>query len=198
MKRMIRFVMLATALCLPLGPSSAGDDGPDLRLVKILKKGRVGIEQFNRWRLLNPIIDDVNLRGADLRGANLRGANLRLADLSNAKLEGAVFGLSFADEADEMAKAEACRRGFRDSGQGDSGNDPLGAAMQRLENDMMATLACQNAFGVLAEVQASAADLAGANLEGADLDGADFTGAKGCEAVLNAPPDFEARCANPR
>ena len=103
MARTIPIALLSVVTLLALAAASADADGPDPRLVRILKQGPVGVEQFNRWRRLNPI-DEVNLRGADLRGADLR-----LADLSHAKLQGAVFGLSLVDE---LAEAKACRKSF--------------------------------------------------------------------------------------
>ena len=192
MNRTIPTALLSVVTLLAFGAVSADAAGPDPRLVRILKQGPVGVEQFNRWRRLNPI-DDVNLRGADLRGANLRGADLRLADLSHAKLQGAVFGLSLAGE---LAKAKACRKSFEARKRPVDRYD-VDAVVQNLLLSMSSMDVCENGFLIRARVKRSGANLRGADLRGAELDGADFTGAKGCGDVRNAPADFQARCANP-
>ena len=191
MSREVNFCVLFFAVCLAFGAFSAHASGPDERLVTILKKGPVGIEQFNRWRQLNPI-NEVNLRGADLRGVDLRGADLRLADLSYSKLKGAVFGLSFNEE---LAKAEKCREEFKSKKNREGG---LNAAMENVLNNISSLTECDNSFKIMIRIGKNSANLRGANLMGAELEGAKFTGAKGCGEVLNAPPDFESRCANPR
>ena len=185
MFKTIQSASLFAAMLLVL--SACGANGADQRLVGLLKKGPAGIEQFNHWRRLNPA-EEVNLVGADLRDVNLQSANLRLADLRNAKLQGAVFGLNYADEA---KKAKECRDRF------DALIKRSNSVSQEASLHMSRTTECDNGFGILANVRKKAADLSGADLQGAVLDGADFTGAKGCDEALNAPPDFEARCANP-
>ena len=191
MRRTTNFLIFLFSVFLVIGAMSARASDPDDRLVKILKKGPVGIEQFNRWRRFNPI-EEVNLRGADLRDVDLRGADLRLADLSYSQLRGAVFGVNFAEE---LARAEKCRKEFESRKSRERG---LKAAMDNILKDVASLTECDNSFAILARVQRNAANLRGADLMNAELEGAKFAGAKGCDEVLNAPPDFESRCANPR
>ena len=172
-------IFLIAVSCTFFGSFEAHADGPDVRLVKLLNKGSVGVQQFNTWRRRNPI-EEINLRGADLRGANLQGANLRLADLSNAKLQGAIFGLNLRGE---LRKWETCRKKYE-------GN--------RISDRMNQSANCGNVLNVISKVHRGAAHLGGADLGGAEMDGADFTGAAGCDEVFNAPPDFESLCANPK
>ena len=192
MNKAILAAFLAIAMNLPFWTSSADDTGPDSRLVKILKKGPVGISQFNQWRRLNPI-EEVNLRGADLRGADLRGADLRLADLRNAELGGAVFGL---DLSEELKKHDECKK--RHTNEASKSTDPLRGLRENALAGAAAMINCGNIISVYGRVRKSAADLRGADLDGANLDGAVFTGAKGCDEVFNAPDDFVMRCANPK
>ena len=194
MNRTIRLALLFVAILLPLATSSATESGPNLRLVSILKKGPVGVEQFNRWRRLNPI-EEVNLRGADLRGANLRGADLRLADLSNAQLDGAVFGLNYADEHRKLKECVRCQAMHDKFISLDK--RVLAECNKKYEKGIFG-FKCGTGPGLALKLSRSAAHLHGANLAGADMDGADFSGAKGCDEVLNAPPDFLARCENPK
>ena len=159
MRRTLRLATLLAAAFVPLGATSADNNTPDQRLVSILKKGPVGIEQFNHWRRLNPI-EEVNLRGADLRDAMLRGTDLRLADLRNADLRGAVFGLSLADE---LANAKRCHAGFKGREKHDGG---IQSAMDNILHSIDSTFTCLSGPGVMARVEKSAANLRGANLGG--------------------------------
>jgi hypothetical protein len=68
--------------------------------IKLLKSGRAGIEQWNRWRSVNkwdaPEFDKVDFRRIDLQGANLSvlnfdEANLASAILTEANLKGSSF-----------------------------------------------------------------------------------------------------------
>ena len=187
-----RLLPLAAAIFFALGAAQPNETGPDPRLVQLLRAGPIGIERFNMWRALNPI-EEVNLRGADLRDVVLHGADLTLADLTNAQLQGAVFGISWADENE---KARDCRRPRQSQQNGDARNE-FERSREDLDEIRRMLLDCPQPLEIRMRINGAAVQLHGANLNGANLDGAVLTGAEGCDQALNGPPDLEQRCANP-
>jgi uncharacterized protein YjbI with pentapeptide repeats len=153
--------------------------------LKILKQG---VEQWNKWRLENPIradlgharlsganlsdayLSDADLSGADLSGANLSGARLSRAYLIGADLSGANLIGAKLSRAD-LSHAKLVRANL-------SGANLSGAKLRRA-NLIGANLSrAYMSHARLSDANLSDANLIGAKLIGASLDDADLSNTK--------------------
>jgi hypothetical protein len=144
--------------------------------LKLLRGGRDGITEWNRWREAHeeiPHLQSVDLQDADLSSANLRGAYLTWANLGGADLRGADLTWANLREA-RLGGADLSRANL-------SGADLSGAYLIRA-NLSRADLNCAH----LTAANLSEARLGGADLRYTHLNRADLSGAYLEDTVLNS------------
>ncbi|HEY2237126.1 MAG TPA: pentapeptide repeat-containing protein, partial [Candidatus Angelobacter sp.] len=140
--------------------------------LKILKQG---VEQWNKWRVFNPIRPD--LGEARLSDANLSGANLFDADLSRAFLMGA--------DLNRANLSCAYMHGAYMHGAKLSGANLWGAKLSSASLSDAKLNGAELGAAELSHAELSGAELIGAKLSNADLQGANLTRADLTDADLS-------------
>src|SRR6266571_2105084 len=136
-----------------------------------------GIGKWNRWRRehpdIQPVLSEVDFRGADLRGADLRNADLGGADLRNASLSNADLSSANLSNADlssaNLIRANLYRVNLRHAKLGPIGLNGIDFSWADFDRSDFAVTYLK-AFSC-------GADLQGANLRGTDLHDANLNGA---------------------
>jgi uncharacterized protein YjbI with pentapeptide repeats len=136
-----------------------------------------GIGKWNSWRRehpdIQPVLSEVDFRGADLRGADLHNANLGGVDLRNASLSNADLSSANLSNADlssaNLSRANLYRVNLRHAKLGPIGLK--GVELSWADSD-------RSDFAVTyLKAFSCGADLQSANLRGADLHDANLNGA---------------------